>query len=223
MTMGRPKTQGRCRVKPCTKDARSRHMCRSHYEKWNRERGHLRCRWEGCRNHQEDGGRRHGKGTAKVFYCREHEAEHLRPDADTEAANLWRLNAQITTYGDCWIALGPPAGRDGKYTYLTPEGGSDAAPWLAHRVAWDLLAGGHRKGLELDHAKCPGGPACCSPAHLQPVTHSENQRRRYRRDEWINWEAVGLPEVQRFAAHHGLPLPHRQDRTQDHTAYDLTV
>lgn len=149
-----------------------------------------------------------------MLYCREHEAEHLRPDADTEAANLWRLAAQITTYGDCWIASGPPSGRDGKYVYFIPEGGSSKAPWLAHRVAWGLMVGGHKQGLELDHL-C-GNPACVSPAHLQPTRHGENLKRRKHRAKVTNWEAVGLPGVQRFAVNHGLPLPHLP---QDHSGY----
>lgn len=216
MTMGRPKTQGRCRVQSCTKDARSRHKCSAHYRQWQRKYGHLRCHWSGCRNHQDDGGRRLGKGTAKVFYCREHEAEHLRSTSAIEAANLWRLAAQIATRGDCWLASGRAAGRDGRYTYFTPEGGSDAAPWLAHRVMWDLLAGGHKQGLELDHL-C-GNPSCVSPAHLQPTRHAENLRRRKQRPEAVNWEAASLPAVQRFAAEHGLPLPHPYT-----TAYDLAA
>ncbi len=44
-----------------------------------------------------------------------------------------------------------------------------------HRVAYELLVGVVPEGLELDHL-CRN-PACCNPAHLEPVTHAENVRR----------------------------------------------
>lgn len=46
---------------------------------------------------------------------------------------------------------------------------------LAHRVAYELVVGPIPEGLELDHL-CRT-PACCNPAHLDPVTHAENMRR----------------------------------------------
>lgn len=45
----------------------------------------------------------------------------------------------------------------------------------AHRVAYTYLAGEIPAGLDLDHLcrnRC-----CCNPAHLEPVTRSENLRR----------------------------------------------
>ena len=85
------------------------------------------------------------------------------------------------------------------------SGGPDACwPWLdhinecgygmfyggqrrAHRIAYQLLVGLIPPGLELDHTchteACPGGRECLhrrcvNPAHLEPVTKSENARRR---------------------------------------------
>lgn len=46
---------------------------------------------------------------------------------------------------------------------------------LAHRFAYELLVGPIPAGLDLDHL-CRV-PACVNPAHLEPVTHRENQRR----------------------------------------------
>lgn len=42
----------------------------------------------------------------------------------------------------------------------------------SHRFAYELLVGPIPEGLELDHL-CRN-PACVNPAHLEPVTHSEN-------------------------------------------------
>lgn len=45
----------------------------------------------------------------------------------------------------------------------------------AYRVVYELLVGPIPDGLELDHLCCI--PRCVNPAHLEPVTHAENQRR----------------------------------------------
>lgn len=46
---------------------------------------------------------------------------------------------------------------------------------LAHRHAYETLVGPIETGLDLDHL-CRN-TACCSPRHLEPVTHIENLRR----------------------------------------------
>lgn len=46
---------------------------------------------------------------------------------------------------------------------------------LAHRVTYETLVGPVPAGLELDHL-CRVR-RCCNPAHLEPVTRSENHRR----------------------------------------------
>ena len=45
----------------------------------------------------------------------------------------------------------------------------------AHRAVYELLVGPIPEGAELDHT-CVN-PACCNPAHLEPVSHAENMRR----------------------------------------------
>ena len=60
----------------------------------------------------------------------------------------------------------------------------------AHRFAYEQLVGPIPDGLELDHL-CRI-PACCNPAHLEPVTHAENVRRGItsRRDSKIRKETT---------------------------------
>jgi hypothetical protein len=49
----------------------------------------------------------------------------------------------------------------------------------AHRVAYETARGSIPDGLELDHLCC--NKLCVNPDHLEPVTHSENTKRYWRR------------------------------------------
>lgn len=74
----------------------------------------------------------------------------------------------------CWIWPGAVAGGDyGKVRDV------DGTLVLAHRVTWAAFRGPIPDGLEIDHL-CRV-PRCCNPAHLEPVTPSENNRRKPRR------------------------------------------
>lgn len=84
----------------------------------------------------------------------------------------------------CWLWTGP-ATRDG-YGIFKPPG---KPRLLAHVWSFQAHSGPIPEGLDLDHAchsndpECPGGPGCqhrrcCNPAHLEPVTRSENTLRQ---------------------------------------------
>ena len=49
------------------------------------------------------------------------------------------------------------------------------SPALTHRYAYEMLVGPIPVGMQLDHL-CRNR-SCCNPAHLEPVSHAENQRR----------------------------------------------
>lgn len=141
-----------------------------------------------------------------VFYCRRHEDAHLRVTAEAELLNLGRLGQYLS--GDergCWLWTG--SANDGGYGTFVPEG-ANTAKWIVHRVIWDLLVGGHKPRLELDHRTCKR-PGCGNPFHLEPVTKSVNQKRKRNSPEWgwANPEAVSNPRVSQFAEEHGLPVP----------------
>jgi hypothetical protein len=200
--LGRPKTLSKCKIKACGNDAVSRDRCGTHYKQWDRAYGHLRCHWPDCRTHQDDGGRRMNG----VFYCRRHENEHLRITPQALMLNLERLGHSLSpASGACWLWDGPI--NDGGYGTVVPEG-ANTAKWYAHRVAWGLLVGGHKPGLELDHRTCKRRN-CVNPLHLEPVSKSINQRRkRFGPDwAWTNGEAATSPNIHEFAARHGLPMP----------------
>jgi len=79
--------------------------------------------------------------------------------------------------GPCWLWTG----------WVNNNGyggiGSGGQEALVHRVAYELLVGPIPEGLEIDHlcrvAICVKAVADeHGPAHLEPVTHAENMRRR---------------------------------------------
>lgn len=95
-------------------------------------------------------------------------------------ARFW---AKVTvTEGGCWRWTGATARGYGAFKLTTRHTTS------THRLAFEALVGPVPHGLELDHTchtndpSCAGGPtclhrACCNPAHLEAVTHRENNLR----------------------------------------------
>ena len=76
-----------------------------------------------------------------------------------KTAGCWLWTASLTKAGYGQISSGPRP-----HTML-----------YAHRLVYEALVGPIPEGLELDHL-CRN-PACCNPAHLEPVTHRENVQR----------------------------------------------
>jgi hypothetical protein len=72
---------------------------------------------------------------------------------------------------------GQIAQRDG--SEKGPDGRGKVRCHLTHRLVYSILVGPIPDGLPLDHVKERGcaSNACCWPAHLEPVTHLENNRR----------------------------------------------
>lgn len=72
--------------------------------------------------------------------------------------------------GACWIWTGSPINSG--YGNFYSERRTFV---LAHRFAYELLVGPVPEGLTIDHL-CRV-PLCVNPAHLEPVTQAENNRR----------------------------------------------
>lgn len=72
----------------------------------------------------------------------------------------------------CWNWLGTTV----RETYgVINEGGRKGGLVYTHRLAYERLVGPIPAGLDLDHL-CRN-KRCCNPAHLEPVTRSENTKR----------------------------------------------
>jgi hypothetical protein len=82
-----------------------------------------------------------------------------------------RLMSKVRVDGifGCWVWTAAKSGSG--YGQIFYRGRQQNA----HRVAYQLLVGAITPGLELDHL-CRNRP-CVNPAHLEPVTSSENKRR----------------------------------------------
>ncbi len=86
------------------------------------------------------------------------------------ATRFWE---KVERTGGCWLWTG---GRSTKgYAYAW----NGERVVLAHRMAYEMVAGPIPDGLQLDHVAERGctNKHCVNPAHLEPVTLQENLRR----------------------------------------------
>jgi len=75
----------------------------------------------------------------------------------------------VVTSTDCWEWQGWRNSANYGYVHV------DGRDRCAHRAAYEALVSPIPEGLELDHL-CVN-PPCVNPAHVEVVTHAENQRR----------------------------------------------
>ena len=211
--MGRHATTKLCAMDGCTKIGNRDGRCPTHSMEWYRKQKHLRCEYGGCNNLLREAssprtlGRRMSHGGPSLAYCREHEWHHLTFTKDVHALNWARLGAALNhgseDNADCWIYTGKKTYGKKSYGLFVPEGAGDKN-WMAHRVAWNLLFGGHGRKQVLDHI-CRN-TLCCNPLHLQPVSRFVNSNRRG--DEAMEpLMEHGTHDVFQFAKEFSLPLP----------------
>ena len=79
----------------------------------------------------------------------------------------------------CWEWQGSKS-KDGYGQFiLSARRGEPRVRISPYRFVWEYFHGPMPEGFEPDHL-C-NNRACCNPAHIEPVTHAENQRRSYQR------------------------------------------
>ncbi len=83
----------------------------------------------------------------------------------------------------CWLWLGTP-NRFGYGRFSRRVAPGQEQRVLAHRMAYELTVGPIPAGLTIDHL-CEQ-TLCVRPDHLEPVTNSENVRRRHARRRLLN-------------------------------------
>lgn len=122
---------------------------------------------------------------SQVF--REHVQTH---DMAIKAERFW---ARVDRRGPdaCWLWMG----YRNEWGYGMWIWGGGSASTTAHRVAYMLESGPIPDGLTLDHL-CRNR-LCVNPAHLEPVTRGENNRRGY------GWSGVNARLTH---CRHGHPL-----------------
>jgi hypothetical protein len=79
--------------------------------------------------------------------------------------------------GGCWDWQGSKS-KDGYGQFILDGRRSVRRVRISpYRFMWEYCNGPMPEGLEPDHL-C-NNRKCCNPAHIEPVTHAENQRRSY--------------------------------------------
>ena len=96
---------------------------------------------------------------------------HARKARPTLEERFW---AKVRKTRTCWLWTG--AISDTGYGAFNRGSGRANRDYISsHRFAYELVVGPIAEGLHLDHL-CQV-KACCNPAHLEPVTPAENNRR----------------------------------------------
>lgn len=85
-----------------------------------------------------------------------------------------RIQARTKRDGDCWVWTGPTSGngRGGGYGRMSLNGQTVCV----HRVVYTHYFGYVPGKKQIDHVCC--NRLCLNPAHLELVSHKENQKRR---------------------------------------------
>jgi len=168
-----------CSITECGRDVYARKICKRHYDKWRKYGNPLvNMRLRGLCSVDACDGMHYSLGYCEVHYNRVRDTG--RVDLRTTEEFFWAkvskdgpVPASRPELGPCWEWSGTRTPNG--YGQLRREGRAR----LAHRWLFERTVGAIPVGLELDHLCF--NPPCVNPAHLEPVTHAENLRRRRRK------------------------------------------
>lgn len=174
----------RCTIDGCETHVDQHGWCNRHFQRWkttgdplgSKQRKVRRCRVETCE---------------RPHYCMGYCSRHYHrvqmwgtPVGRIEPTRVERIWMKIERQPNgCWLWVGSSYNGYGRLTVRGSRGPDIHGVHLAHRYVYELLVEPIPEGLELDH-RCRI-TLCVNPAHLEPVTQSENQLRGVR--------ARGLP------------------------------
>lgn len=175
-----------CSIDGCTRPVLARGWCGTHYARWWRLGSPAepvrpekeQCPVPGCTRPVRTKGycgahyqrvRRHGEPLPDSPLRPEmSRGDFFWPKVDRNGPTgfHWKTGDAM---GPCWVwTAGKNAAGYGTF-------GHAGKSKLAHRLAYEWERGELSADLDLDHL-CRN-PACVNPAHLEPVTHTENVRR----------------------------------------------
>lgn len=185
-----------CDVADCDRPRHGHGLCQHHYDKQRVTRclqpgctePTARGRRGTCTTHSGATGDCSVDGCARAAHCRhlcithyhrflDHGTVELpaRVSAfDAPLADRFHQFVKVLGDDDCWPWRGSinPNGY-GQLNGLTPD--RRKTTFRAHRVAYEVYVGAIPDGLTIDHLCFHRW--CCNPAHLEPVTQAENNRR----------------------------------------------
>ena len=111
-------------------------------------------------------------GTPEQLAAARAKRVYVRRSAFDRAMDL--ISPEPTT--GCWLWTGDTCGSGyGKLKVPTDRNWSTFKNKKAHRIIYEALRGPIPPGMDLDHL-CRTRP-CVNPAHLEPVTRSQNLKR----------------------------------------------
>lgn len=171
-----------CTVDGCEKPQDSRGWCPMHYQRWKSHGDPHTTKRRTGRSIAPCSVRECVKTAKARTYCDSHlwrfykygdplgKSQRAKPTTDER---FWQ-KVDRGEPDECWkwTAAHMPQG----YGTFAISNTADTSTFIgAHRYAYQALVGPIPDGLTLDHL-CRN-PACVNPAHLEPVTREENNRR----------------------------------------------
>lgn len=176
--------KGSCSVDGCERDSVCRGWCIKHYRRWATHGDPTKvahpapegpCSVAGCDRDAKT------RGWCRRHYVRFHRHGDPGPGKLERSQTVeQRIERYVEKIGNCWAWTGAEINGYGALSI-------DGVNRRAHRVIYEHLVGPIPEGLHLDHL-CRN-PSCVNPAHLEPVTPAENNRRA----RAANLEGIGCP------------------------------
>jgi hypothetical protein len=156
------------------------------------------CKIDGCQKKVQ------AKGWCTAHYTkwrRWRDPEGTGPLAPNGLTTTELFIRKINKTDTCWLWTGKIDTRGQGYGVFTYKVGGKPKTVGAHRFAYELWVGPIPSGLSIDHVYDRGCrfTHCVNPAHLEPITPAEQNRRYYIRQTHCKWGHEFTPENTRLS------------------------